>query len=66
MTLILNGSSQTVPELDKLSELLDWLNRPASAVLVEKNGESVDRINFSLTKLAEGDKIEIIQMVAGG
>jgi thiamine biosynthesis protein ThiS len=34
--------------------------------LVEQNGQAVPRENFAATSVKDGDKIEIVRMVAGG
>jgi sulfur carrier protein len=66
MKLLVNGTIQNLPAPARLAELLDRLGLPSKGVLVERNGAPVDRNVFSQTELIEGDKIEVIQMVAGG
>ncbi len=35
-------------------------------MLVERNGEPVERRHLSTTTLAEGDRLELVRAVAGG
>ena len=39
--------------------------RPAS-VVVERNGEALAHSDFAKVELADGDRLEIVQVVAGG
>jgi thiamine biosynthesis protein ThiS len=55
-----------VPGIGTIGELLERLNLAAGLVLVEQNGQVVQRAQFALTSLAEGDRIEILRVVAGG
>jgi sulfur carrier protein len=66
MNLVLNGEKRDVPEIKTVSELLDRLKLTAGLVLVEQNGEVLQRGEFGVTNLAEGDRIEIMRVVAGG
>jgi sulfur carrier protein len=66
MNLVLNGEKCDVPDIKTVSELLDKLKLAAGLVLVEQNGQVLQRAEFAVTNLAEGDKIEIMRVVAGG
>jgi sulfur carrier protein len=66
MKLVLNGEEQNVPGIGTIRELLERLNLAAGLVLVEQNGQVVQRAQFALTSVAEGDRIEILRVVAGG
>ena len=66
MKLVLNGEERNVPGIGTIGELLESLNLPAGLVLVEQNGQVVQRAQFALTSLTEGDRIEILRVVAGG
>ena len=67
MTLILNGQSKRI-EAAKLSvqELLEAIEMNTAPVLVELNGEALLKKEFQETRVKDGDRIEIIRMVAGG
>jgi thiamine biosynthesis protein ThiS len=47
-------------------ELVAELGLPLAAALVECNGTALLRSEWSTTDLHEGDRVEIIRMVAGG
>jgi len=66
MKLVLNGEERNVPGIGTIGELLEGLNLAAGLVLVEQNGQVVQRAQFAFTSLAEGDRIEILRVVAGG
>ena len=66
MKLVLNGEERNVPGIGTIGELLESLNLPAGLVLVEQNGQVVQRAQFAFASLAEGDRIEILRVVAGG
>ena len=55
MKLVLNGEERTVPGIGTIGELLERLNLAAGLVLVEQNGQVVQRAQFALTSLAEGE-----------
>ena len=66
MKLVLNGEERNVPGIGTIGELLEGLNLAAGLVVVEQNGHVVERAQFALTSLSEGDRIEILRVVAGG
>ncbi len=65
MKLQLNGSAREV-KATQAEELVAELGLPLSAALVEHNGRALLRSEWPSTALAEGDRLEIIRMVAGG
>jgi len=66
MTAIINGEPRSVPEGSTISDLLQEFGLPAKSVLVERNGEPVGRDDFGHQRIQADDRIEIINMVAGG
>jgi thiamine biosynthesis protein ThiS len=66
MNLVLNGEERNVPGIGTIGDLLERLHLASGLVLVEQNGHVVERAQFALTSLAEGDRIEILRVVAGG
>jgi sulfur carrier protein len=66
MKLTLNGEFREISESKTVSDLLRSLGLAEKLVLVEQNGQAVPRENFSATSVKDGDKIEIVRMVAGG
>jgi thiamine biosynthesis protein ThiS len=66
MKILLNGQASVQPDDLTVAKLLTALELPETAVLVERNREPVARGDFKMLHLAEGDTVEIVQMVAGG
>jgi sulfur carrier protein len=66
MTAVVNGNSYNLKDGSTLADLLQQFSLPAKNVLVERNGEPVNRDAFGAVRLQKDDQIEIIKMVAGG
>jgi sulfur carrier protein len=66
MKLTLNGQARDTETGATISDLLMSLQLAEKLVLVELNGQAVQRADFPATKLDEGDSIEIVRMVGGG
>ena len=65
MKLVLNGKEREV-QATQVEELVAELGLPLAAALVEHNGTALLRSEWAKTNLHEGDRLEIIRMVAGG
>ena len=65
MKLVLNGKEREVAATNA-EELVAELGLPLSAALVEHNGTALLRSEWAKTNLQDGDRLEIIRMVAGG
>jgi sulfur carrier protein len=65
MTLVLNGQSREV-RATQVEDLVAELGLPLAAALVEHNGTALLRSEWPKTNLQNGDRLEIIRMVAGG
>ena len=65
-TFIINGDERSVDAARTVGELLEALALHERRVAVTVNGDIVRRQDRDSTPLAEGDRIEIIQMVGGG
>lgn len=67
-TLKINGEVKQfeggLPET--LSQLLSYLKVDEATVVAEIDGSIIERAKFSVTKLNEGQKIELIRFVGGG
>ena len=66
MNLQVNGETRNVTEgltLDGLVKELDLQERP---IAVELNREVVPKDRYVATRLAEGDRLEIVSLVGGG
>ncbi|GAA4707104.1 sulfur carrier protein ThiS [Brevibacillus fulvus] len=66
MQLQVNGKIVEVNNVRTVHELLDYFQLQAKIVVVEANGEIVDRARYETTPVAEGDRIEIVHFVGGG
>jgi thiamine biosynthesis protein ThiS len=65
MKLVLNGQEREV-QATQVEELVSELGLPLAASLVEHNGTALLRSEWPKTDLQNGDRLEIIRMVAGG
>jgi sulfur carrier protein len=66
MKVTANGEEVTLRDASTAMDLLDHLGLGAKWVLVERNGEPVDRAALSTTVLTDGDRLELVRAVAGG
>ncbi len=66
MTISLNGESVDSREAKPIAELIDRYQFPPQSILVEHNGLAVHRHEWAGRLLAEGDRVELIRVVAGG
>lgn len=66
MNLFLNGEPASVPDAVTVADFLGSLGMPEKGVAVERNREIVPKSMYASTRLAEGDRIEIVQFVGGG
>jgi sulfur carrier protein len=62
----LNGELHQVTLGKPLPEFIESLGLPAQTALVELNGRALLRSEWPATQLAEGDRLEILRVVAGG
>lgn len=65
MKLHLNGKEHEV-DATNVEALVAELRLPLAAALVEHNGTALLRSEWPKTELQDGDRLEIIRMVAGG
>jgi len=66
MQVIANGIPTAVPEGATLSDLIAALGLGAKWVVAERNGDAIDRKDMPRTRLADGDRVELVRAVAGG
>jgi thiamine biosynthesis protein ThiS len=64
--LRVNGRAERIAEGASVAELVAALGREPRLVAVERNGEIVPRARWAATRLAAGDRLEIVQFVQGG
>ena len=66
MTISLNGEPRTLERSANVAELIEELALPAPATLVEHNGLALRRDEWTARTLSDGDRVELIRIVAGG
>ena len=66
MRLRLNGRDAEAPDGSTLAALLGSLGLASGRIAVERNGRVVPRGEFDDVALAEGDVLEVVQLVGGG
>ncbi len=66
MTISLNGEKADTRGADTIMELIDRYGLPPQTLLIEHNGLALHRHEWPQRSLAEGDRIELIRVVAGG
>jgi sulfur carrier protein len=66
MKILLNGESIETRDAKTIAQLIDRYQLPPQSILVEHNGLTVHRHEWAERSLAEGDRIELIRVVAGG
>jgi sulfur carrier protein len=66
VTVIANGKPVELDEPATVDDLLASLGLGGKWVLVERNGEPVERSQLASTTLLAGDRLELVRAVAGG
>lgn len=66
MKIIVNGTTKECDNSTTVLELLKEISLENKLVVVEINGEIVDKGDFSSYMINDGDRIEIIRFVGGG
>ena len=66
MRVVVNGDAIDLDDGANVLDLLTHLNLGPRWVIVERNGEPVERRDVPTTALADGDRIELVRAVAGG
>ena len=66
MQVVVNGDPVEVAEGATVLDLLEQLGLGPKWVVVERNGEPVERRRNAETSLGAGDRLEIVRAVAGG
>jgi len=61
-----NGKAKTAEPGTTVADLLAAAALGPMMVVVEYNGEPLERERFADTRVREGDRIEVAQMVGGG
>jgi sulfur carrier protein len=66
MKILINGETRQFEESKTITGLVDELGLEPKMVLIEHNGTALHRSEWITCLLSEGDRIEILQVAAGG
>ena len=66
ISIFLNGETREIPGDLTLEALVEWMKVSADRVAIERNLEIVPRRLWSATRIAAGDRLEIVHFVGGG
>ena len=66
MMISLNGEHADTGGAKTIAELIEQLELPPQTVLIEHNGLALHRHEWPKRTIAEGDRVELIRVVAGG
>lgn len=66
MTISLNGENTDTRGAATIADLIERYQLPPQTVLIEHNGVALHRHEWGKRKLANGDKVELVRVVAGG
>jgi sulfur carrier protein len=66
LSVIVNGVPKTVDAGTTVADLLVRMDAAGRRVAVERNGEIVPKSRHGETRLADGDRLEIVIAVGGG
>jgi len=66
LRITLNGAPREFPAPLTFTQLLDELELAGKRLAVERNGEIVPRSRFGESRLADGDRVEVVVAVGGG
>jgi thiamine biosynthesis protein ThiS len=61
-----NGEPRDVPQGVSVADLLSLIGLAAPKVAVERNLEIVPRSAWNATRLAPGDRLEVVHFIGGG
>lgn len=65
-TIVANGETISVELPCSITQILSQLNLQPKSVVVELNGDAVVHSQFWFKMVSEGDRLEIVKIVAGG
>ena len=66
MKVIINGTMNDIPDGLTVRGLIEHLGLTAGPVAVERNREVVPRAEHAVTRVADGDVLELVHFVGGG
>lgn len=66
ITILANGAAREVPDGATIASFIDGLGWRPEWVVVEYNGDALERSRYGAVRLAEGDRLEVVRAVSGG
>jgi len=66
MKILINGEARQFAESKTITDLVADLRLEPKMVLIEHNGTALHRSEWSTCILSESDRVEILQVAAGG
>ncbi len=66
MLITLNGRARDIPDGCSVEELIRVVALNPLYVIVERNGEPLERKRYAETAVVAGDRLELVRAVAGG
>ncbi|MFZ9921141.1 MAG: sulfur carrier protein ThiS [Terrimicrobiaceae bacterium] len=66
MKIHINGESRDLSDLKTLADIAPSLGLEPTMILIEHNGIAPRRADWSKIAVAENDRLEILQVAAGG
>jgi len=66
MQIVVNGQPHQVEQTCSVADLVQALGHAGRRIAVERNGQIVPRSQHGSTRIAEGDRLEIVVAVGGG
>jgi thiamine biosynthesis protein ThiS len=64
--IFINGESQSLPTVHTISDVVSALSLVPSMILIEHNGNALRRSDWPTTLVTHNDRLEILQVAAGG
>jgi sulfur carrier protein len=66
VTVHVNGAARDIPAGSALADLVALVTSAQSGIAVAVNGEVVPRGSWPDTRLADGDRVEVVTAMQGG
>ncbi|MEN9469487.1 MAG: hypothetical protein RL630_1220 [Verrucomicrobiota bacterium] len=66
MKIHINGDPRDFGDLKTLTDLVTALGLEPRMILIEHNGQATRRADWAKIPVAENDRVEILQVAAGG
>ncbi len=66
MKIYINGDPRDFVDLKTLADLVTALGLESRMILIEHNGQATRRADWAKIPVADNDRVEILQVAAGG